>query len=209
MKNTLIITASILLLCLSLPACKFNFGTNGTTSNSDSSNASRTTAKTENQSKTSASKSISSKDDKTEIAEDDEDGGDLTASESAPDSESDTSQATDFRIKRSYYALDENRPDDMMTRDGDYDYFKELEGGGTAGFYYSTKPQKAQYVLWDGEVIAGPMTTDKQIKEVAATISKNMRNEHEMRMNLIKNRPTGILGPSRVYDQNGKLIREQ
>ena len=208
MKNTLIITASILLLCLSLPACKFNLGTSDTTSNSGSSNASRTTAKTENQSQTSASKnkSVSSKADKTDTdGEDSED----SASEDAPDSESDTSQATDFRIKRSYYALDKNRPDDMMTRDGDYDYFKELEGGGTAGFYYSTKPQKAQYVLWDGEVIAGPMTTDKQIKEVAATISKNIRNEHEMRMNLINNRPTGILGPSRVYDQNGKLIREQ
>ena len=114
-----------------------------------------------------------------------------------------------LEIKRSYDALDENKPDDMMTRDGDYDYFKELEGGGTAGFYYSTKPQKAQYVLWGGEVIAGPLTTDEQIKEVAATISKNMRNEHEMRMNLINSRPTGILGPSRVYDQNGNLIREQ
>ncbi len=211
MKNALIITASILLLCLSLPACKFNLGTNGTTSNSGSSNASRITAKTENQSKTSASKSksVSSEADETEIAEEDEDGADLTASESAPDSESDTSQATDFRIKRSYYALDENRPDDMMTRDGDYDYFKELEGGGTAGFYYSTKPQKAQYVLWGGEVIAGPLTTDEQIKEVTATLSKNMRNEHEMRMNLIKNRPTGIFGPVRVYDEKGNLIREQ
>jgi len=28
-------------------------------------------------------------------------------------------------------------------------------------------------------------------------------------MNLIKNRPTGILGPVRVYDEKGNLIREQ
>ncbi len=199
MKNTFIITASILLLCLSLPACKFNFGTNGTTSNSGSSNANRATAK-------SANKSDSSKSDKTEIAsEESEDSVD----EDAPGTESDTSEATDFRIKRSYYALDENRPEDMMTRDGDYDYFKELENGGTAGFFYSTKPQKATYVLWGGEVIAGPLTTDQQIQEVTATISKNMRAEHEMKMNIIKNRPTGILGPVRVYDENGNLIREQ
>lgn len=130
-------------------------------------------------------------------------------SEDAPDSESDISQTTDLRIKRSYYALDKNKPDDMMTRDGDYEYFKELESGGTAGFLYSTEPQEAQYVLWGGEVIAGPLTSQQQIDEVAATISKNMRAEHEMRMKIIKNRPTGILGHSRVYDEKGNLIREQ
>lgn len=196
MKNIFIITASILLLCLSLPACKFNFGTNGTTSNRGSSNANRATAK-------SANKSVSSKSDKTEIASED------SVDEDAPDSESDTSEATDFRIKRSYYALDENRPEDLLTRDGDYMYFKELEGGGTAGFFYSTKPQEASYVLWGGEVIAGPLTTDQQVEEVAAMLSKKSKAEHEMRMNIINNRPTGILGPVRVYDQNGTLIREQ
>jgi hypothetical protein len=130
-------------------------------------------------------------------------------SRDAPGSESDASQVTDFRIKRSFYALDEDKPADMMTRDGDYEYFKRLEGGGTAGFFYSTKPQEAQYVLWGGEVIAGPLTTERQIEEVAAAISKNMRAEHEMRMSIIKNRPTGIFGPSRVYDEKGNLIREQ
>ncbi len=130
-------------------------------------------------------------------------------SQDAPGSESDTSQTTDFRIKRSYYALDENKPEDLMTRDGDYEYFKELESGGTAGYFYSTKPQEATYVLWGGEVIAGPLTTQQQVDEVTATLSKNMRAEHEMRMNIIKNRPTGIFGPSRVYDEKGNLIREQ
>jgi len=114
-----------------------------------------------------------------------------------------------LEIKRSFYALDENRPEDMMTRDGDYDYFKELEDGGTAGFYYSTKPQEAIYVLWGGEVIAGPLTTEQQVKQVTAMLSKNMKSEHEMRMNIIKNRPTGILGPVRIYDEKGNLIREQ
>ena len=195
MKNKFYLVISIMSLCVILLACKFGSGTNNSTS------------KVETTNKTSANKSqaVKNKTEKVSKGADD----DSAINEDAPDSESDTSQATDFRIKRSYYALDENRPGDMMTRDGDYDYFKELESGGTAGFYYSTKPQKAQYVLWDGEVIAGPLTTDEQIKEVAATISKNMRNEHEMRMNLIKNRPTGILGPVRVYDEKGNLIREQ
>ncbi|MDQ3751146.1 MAG: hypothetical protein M3367_19330 [Acidobacteriota bacterium] len=114
-----------------------------------------------------------------------------------------------LEIKRSYYALDKNRPDDMMTRDGDYDWFKELEGGGTAGYLFVTKPREAIYVLWGGEVIAGPLTTEQQVKEVTAMLSKNMKSEHEMRMNIIKNRPTGILGPVRVYDEKGNLIREQ
>ena len=205
MKNQLELVIPILLLSACLIACKFTAG-DGASSDSGSSNAAnRTVAKTEPANKTSPNKSVSSKADKTETA--DEESEDL-ASENAPDSESDASQVPDFRIKRSYYALDENRPADMMTRDGDYDYFKKLESGGTAGFYYS-KPQKAQYVLWDGEVIAGPLTTDEQIKEAAETISKNMRNENQMQMDLINNRPTGIIGPARVYDENGNLIREQ
>jgi hypothetical protein len=204
MKNQLELVITILVLSACLMACKFTAG-NGASSKSGSSNtANSAVAKTGPANKTSPNKSVSSKADKTETT--DEESEDL-ASEDAPDSN--TSQATEFRIKRSYHALDKNRPADMMTRDGDYDYFKELEGGGTAGFYYSTKPQPAQYVLWGGEVIAGPLTTDQQIEEAAATISKNMRNEHEMRMNLIKNRPTGIFGPSRVYDEKGNLIREQ
>ena len=113
-----------------------------------------------------------------------------------------------LEIKRSFYALDENRPEDLLTQDGDYMYFKELESGGTAGYLYVTKPQEAIYVLWGGEVIAGPLTTEQQVREVTAMLSNNMKSEHEMRMNIIKNRPTGILGPVRVYDSKGNLIRE-
>ena len=206
MKNQLELVIPILLLSACLMACKFTAGDRASSDSGSSNGANRAVAKTEPSNKTSPNKSVSSKADKTETA--DEESEDL-ASENAPDTESDASQPTEFRIKRSYYALDENRPADMMTRDGDYDYFKKLESGGTAGFYYSTKPQKAQYVLWGGEVIAGPLTTEQQIKEAAATISKNMRNEHEMRMRLINNRPTGIIGPARVYDEHGNLIRVQ
>jgi len=195
MKNQMTFIMAILLLSAILLACKFSSGTNSSTS------------KVETTNKTSANKSEAVKNKTETVGKRAQD--DSATSEDARDSESETSEATDFRIKRSYYALDENRPEDMMTRDGDYDYFKELESGGTAGFYYSTKPQKATYVLWGGEVIAGPLTTDQQIQEVTATISKNMRAEHEMRMSIIKNRPTGILGPVRVYDENGNIIREQ
>ena len=88
-------------------------------------------------------------------------------------------------------------------------YFKELESGGTAGYFYSARPQEAIYALWGGEVIAGPLTTEQQVKEVTAMLSNNMKAEHEMRMSIIKNYPTGILGPVRVYDENGNIIREQ
>jgi len=198
-------TSTLIALAISLffTACSFKLGDNTSAAKAETTNKAKTDekSKTDKTKKDAKSNPVKSNGLRTE--------DDLATSEDDPDLESDTSQTTDFIIKRSYYALDENRPEDMMTRDGDYDYFKKLESGGTAGFYYSTKPQKAQYVLWDGEVIAGPLTTDEQIKEAAATISQNMRNEHEMRMNLIKNRPTGILGPSRVYDEKGNLIREQ
>jgi hypothetical protein len=43
-------------------------------------------------------------------------------------------QGVKLEIIRSYYALDEDKPDDMLKRHGDYLYFRELEEGGTAGF---------------------------------------------------------------------------
>ncbi|HEX8493951.1 MAG TPA: hypothetical protein VF658_13985 [Pyrinomonadaceae bacterium] len=116
---------------------------------------------------------------------------------------------TRLTIKRSYYTADENKPADMGTRDGDYSYFKKLESGGTAGFLYKTTPREEVYVLWDGQVIAGPLTTPQQIEEVVAELSSQMREEHETRTSIMNNWPTGNNQRYRVYDADGKLIREE
>lgn len=119
------------------------------------------------------------------------------------------SDSTRLTIKRSYYTADENKPADMGTRDGDYSYFKKLESGGTAGFLYKTTPREEVYVLWDGQVIAGPLTTPQQIEEVVAELSSQMKEEHETRTSIMNNWPTGGNQRYRVYDADGKLIREE
>ena len=96
-----------------------------------------------------------------------------------------------LEIKRSFYALDENKPEDMGSRDGDYTYFMELEDGGTAGFLYKAKPREAIYVLWGGKVIAGPLTTAEQVKKITEILSDQMKDEHEMRMTIINKFPSG------------------
>ncbi len=155
MKKLWILTLTILSVSLFFTACSFKLGDNTSAAKPETTDKTKADMKSKTDKTKTDSKSnpVKSNGLRTE--------DDLATTEDDPDLESDTSQTTDFIIKRSYYALAEDRPEDMMTRDGDYDYFKKLEGGGTAGFYFSTKPQKAQYVLWDGDVIAGPLTTDE------------------------------------------------
>lgn len=91
---------------------------------------------------------------------------------------------------------------------GDYSYFKELENGGTAGSLYLLEPREAVFLLWDGEVIAGPLTTVQELEEAYAMLSRKSADEHEMRMDIIRNFPTGRKKVYRVYDSEGNLIRE-
>ena len=74
----------------------------------------------------------------------------------------------------------------MLKHDGDYLWFRELEEGGTAGFLYKATPQEAIYVLWGGKVIARPLTTVKQIKDITEQLSDEMKEEHELRMKIIE-----------------------
>ena len=177
MKNLFIAAASIFLLSLSLVACKFNFGSESST----------TKTETTNRTSSNKSKNTKSKTDNTKAAGT-ETGDDSTTGEDATDSKSDT---TDLTIKRTYYAADPNKPADMGSRDGDYTYFRELEGGGTAGFLYKAKPQEAIYVLWGGKVIAGPLTTEEQVRKVTEQLADQMKDEHETQMTIINNYPTG------------------
>ena len=118
------------------------------------------------------------------------------------------SQKDDYKLEiiRSFPSLE--KPEGPP-RHGDYSYFKELENGGTAGSLYLTKPREAIFIIWDGEVIAGPLTTVEEIEETYALLSKQSAEEHQLRMDIMKNRPTGGNRRVRVYDSDGNLIREE
>jgi hypothetical protein len=94
-------------------------------------------------------------------------------------------------------------------RHGDYSYFKELENGGTVGSLYVTKPREAVFIIWDGEVIAGPLTTVRQVEEAFEVLSRESAAAHELRMDIMKKYPTDRKKRYRVYDSKGKLIREE
>jgi len=110
-----------------------------------------------------------------------------------------------LEIKRSFPSLE---APEGPAQHGDYSYFKVLENGGTAGFLHLFKPREALFIIWDGEVIAGPLTTVEQIEEASAMISRAMAEGHELRMEIMKNYPTERKKRYRVYDSEGKLIRE-
>ena len=110
-----------------------------------------------------------------------------------------------LEIRRSFPSLE--KPDGPP-RHGDYSYFKELENGGTVGSLHLFEPREAIFILWDGEVIAGPLTTVEEVEEAYETLGREMANEHELRMDIMKKFPTGRKKIYRVYDSNGNLIRE-
>jgi hypothetical protein len=110
-----------------------------------------------------------------------------------------------LEIKRSFHSLE--KPEGP-SQHGDYSYFKELENGGTVGSLYVTKPREAVFIIWDGEVIAGPLTTVKQVEEAFETLSRESAAAHELRMDIMKKYPTDKKKRYRVYDSKGKLIRE-
>ena len=115
------------------------------------------------------------------------------------------SQEYKLEIKRSFPTSE--KPDGPPQH-GDYSYFKELENGGTVGSLYLLKPREAVFLIWDGEVIAGPLTTVKQLEEAYEMLSEMSADEHETRMNIMKRFPTGKKKRYRVYDSKGNLIRE-
>lgn len=110
-----------------------------------------------------------------------------------------------LEIRRSFPSLE--RPEGPP-RHGDYSYFKELENGGTVGSLHLFEPREAIFILWDGEVIAGPLTTVEEVEQAYETLGREMATEHELRMDIMKKFPTGQKKIYRVYDSNGNLIRE-
>ena len=110
-----------------------------------------------------------------------------------------------LEIKRSFPSLE--RPEGPPQH-GDYSYFKVLENGGTVGSLHLFKPREAIFIIWDGEVIAGPLTTVKQVEEAFEMLSRESAAEHELRMDIMKKYPADKKKRYRVYDSKGKLIRE-
>ncbi len=115
------------------------------------------------------------------------------------------SQEYKLEIKRSFPSSEQP---EGPPRHGDYSYFKELENGGTVGSLHLFKPREAIFIIWDGEVIAGPLTTVKQVEEAYEMLSNELAAEHEIRMDIMKRFPTGRKKRYRVYDSKGNLIRE-
>ena len=111
-----------------------------------------------------------------------------------------------LEIKRSFHVSEQ--PEDSP-RHGDYTILKELENGGTVGSLHLFKPREAIFLIWDGEVIAGPLITVKQVEEAYEMLSRMSASEHETRMEIMKNFPTGRNKRVRVYDKSGNLIREE
>jgi hypothetical protein len=115
------------------------------------------------------------------------------------------SQEYKLEIKRSFPSSE--RPEGPPQH-GDYSYFKELENGGTVGSLHLFKPREAIFIIWDGEVIAGPLTTVKQVEEAFKILGNELAEAHELRMNIMRRFPTDRKKRYRVYDSKGNLIRE-
>ena len=116
------------------------------------------------------------------------------------------SQEYKLEIKRSFPS---SETPEGPPQHGDYSYFKELENGGTVGSLHLFKPREAIFIIWDGEVIAGPLTTVKQVEEAYRMLSNELAEAHELRMDIMKRFPTDRKKRYRVYDSKGNLIREE
>ena len=111
-----------------------------------------------------------------------------------------------LEIKRSFHSSE--KPEGPP-RHGDYSYFKVLENGGTVGSLYLTQPQEAVFIIWDGEVIAGPLTTVEQIEEAYELLRRESAEGHDIRTDIMNKYPTDRNKRYRVYDSKGNLIREE
>jgi hypothetical protein len=116
-------------------------------------------------------------------------------------------QDSEFKleIKRSFPTSERPEGPDQH---GDFSYFKELENGGKVGSLHLFKPREAIFIIWDGEVIAGPLTTVEQVEEAYEMLSRESAAGHDLRTDIMKKYPMDRKKRYRVYDSEGKLIRE-
>ncbi|MBA2732283.1 MAG: hypothetical protein H0U54_05275 [Acidobacteria bacterium] len=110
-----------------------------------------------------------------------------------------------LEIKRSFPSSERPEGPDQH---GDFSYFKVLENGGKVGSLHLFKPREAIFIIWDGEVIAGPLTTVEQVEEAYEMLSRESAAGHDLRTDIMKKYPMDRKKRYRVYDSEGKLIRE-
>ena len=199
MKNKFTLAISILLLSVILLACKFNLGGDNTTSGSSNA-ANSSTTKSDVANKTVAKSKTSD-----ETGDNYKTNDDSATSEDTRDADSNDSQEFKLEIKRTFQVGEKS---EGTPQHGDYTILRELDSGGTMGSLHLFKPREAIFILWDGEVIAGPLTTVEQVEEAYKALSRQSAAEHETRMDIIRKFPTGRNKRVRVYDSKGNIIRE-
>ena len=197
MKNKLNFAILIILLGAILSACKFNLGGN-TTSDSGSSNAANRSTDAENKKAATPKPNAEPRDSR-------KSNGDSATNDDLYDAESNDPQDFKLEINR-IFQIGEKHDGDYQH--GDYTIIRELDSGGTLGSLHLFKPQEAIFILWDGEVIAGPLTTVEEVQEAYKELSRQSAAEHETRMDIIRRFPTGRNKRVRIYDSKGNLIRE-
>ena len=199
MKNKFTLVISILLLSVILLACKFNLGGDNTTSGSSNAVNSSTTKSD------AANKTVAKSKTSDETGDNYKTNDDSATSEDTRDADSNDSQEFKLEIKRTFQVGEKS---EGTPQHGDYTILKELDSGGTMGSLHLFKPREAIFILWDGEVIAGPLTTVEQVEEAYKALGRQSAAEHETRMDIIRKFPTGRNKRVRVYDSKGNIIRE-
>jgi len=133
-----------------------------------------------------------------------------TAQPSVP-AESGDAAVVELAIKRSFDALEDNsavvpRP---LSIGGDYLQFDRDARCGFLSYESSAGADDgAYYILCKGQAVAGPLTTNEQIRQVTAALAAREGQRHQMMQNIIAQYPTAA-AHYRVYDQGGVLVREQ
>lgn len=100
-------------------------------------------------------------------------------------------------------------PGTEPTADGDYVLYHQ-GGDGKCGLLYKTvAPVSAMFVLCGNEVLAGPLTTVAEVTGVVREIAAGSRAGHDLRQRIVQNWPSGGGTHYRIYDGNGRYLRDQ
>jgi hypothetical protein len=108
-----------------------------------------------------------------------------------------------------------------MSEDGDYMTWEQFGDGPQCGLLYKKHPGEALFLICDGQLAAGPLTTEAQVQELYQFMQQQLAEKVEMRMS--QSRMSYEIGRSvraafpdgcaackyKIYDQNGNFIRNE
>ncbi len=191
MKKLWILTLTVLSVSLFFTACSFKVGDNTSTKSTTEKKSVEKTEKVGKKSNANKSEITMAKSNEETIAENEE--------------------TAEYKLEIIRTIQMGEKPEGGPQH-GDYIIYRILENGGTVGELHLFKPREAMFYIWDGEVVAGPLTTQAQVDEALAMITRQSSaesaSEHETRMEIMRNFPTDRNKRVRVYDADGNLIRE-